>query len=253
MNEESTVEALTRLGLTTYEARVFVALQRLGTGTASDIAEITAVPRSQVYGAADDLQDRGLLDVQQTRPTVYRPVSPEEAERRLLSQLESVGQEAFGYLEEIRGSADSDDERSEAIWTVQGRANVRDRVVDLIGDADDRIVYGTPRPELLEDEVLAALTEAAETGVDVTVVSDESSVLESVPADGPIRTVPQPADRQPEVSTARILLADGGTLLMSVVSAAVEDDDQETAFWSAGTAFATVLVTLSEELIELDR
>ncbi|QSG12793.1 Sugar-specific transcriptional regulator TrmB [Halapricum desulfuricans] len=67
------------------------------------------------------------------------------------------------------------------------------------------------------------------------------------------RPLLHPADRQPEVSTARILLVDGDTLLMSVVSAAVEDDDQETAFWSVGTAFATVLVTLSEELIELGR
>ncbi|MCU4717563.1 TrmB family transcriptional regulator [Halapricum hydrolyticum] len=253
MDEETTVEALTRLGLTTYEARVFVALQRLGTGTASDVAEITAVPRSQVYGAAEDLQARGLLDVQQTRPTVYRPVSPEEAERRLLSQLESVGRDAFGYLADVRGSVENDEERSEAIWTIRGRANVRDRVIDLIDGADDRIVYGTPRPELLEDEVLAVLTEAADAGVDAAVVSDEPSVLESVPADGPVRVVPQPADRQPEVSTARVLLVDSDTLLMSVVSAAVGDDDQEVAFWSAGTAFATVLVTLSEELIELDR
>ncbi|MFW6018294.1 MAG: TrmB family transcriptional regulator [Halapricum sp.] len=251
MDEQGAIDALTRLGLTTYEARVFVALQRLGTGTASDVAEITDVPRSQVYGAAEDLQARGLLDIQQTRPTVYRPVSPEEAERRLLSHLESVGRDAFGYLEEIQGDAENDEERSEAIWTVRGRANVNDRVIDLVGNADDRIVYGTPRPELLTDGVLAALTEAADRGIDVVVASDEPSVLDSVPADSPIVTAPQPADRQPEATTARVLLADTDTLLMSVVSADVGDDDREVAFWSAGTAFATVLVALSEELIEL--
>lgn len=249
MDEEDAVEALTRLGLTTYEARVFVALQQLGTGSASDIAEITAVPRSQVYGAAEDLQSRGLLDVQQTRPTVYRPVSPEEAERRLLSQLESVGQDAFAYLDDVRGSADNDEERSEAIWTVRGQPNVRDRVIDLIGDADKRVVYGTPDPELLEAELLAALQAAAEDGIDVTVISDEPAVLGAVPES--IETVRQPADDQPDVSTARLLLVDSDTLLMGVISADLGDDG-EIAFWSAGTSFATVLSVLSEEMIELD-
>jgi len=250
MDEEDAVEALTRLGLTTYEARVFVALQQLGTGSASDIAEITAVPRSQVYGAAEDLQSRGLLDVQQTRPTVYRPVSPQEAERRLLSQLESVGQDAFAYLENVRGSADNDEERSEAIWTVRGQPSVRDRVIDLIGDADERVVYGTSDPDLLEEELLAALQAATGDGIDVTVVSDEPAVLDAVPES--VQAVRQPADDQPEASTARLLLVDSDTLLMGIISADLGDDG-EIAFWSAGTSFATVLSVLAEEMIELDR
>jgi len=250
MDEEDAVEALTRLGLTTYEARVFVALQQLGTGSASDIAEITAVPRSQVYGAAEDLQSRGLLDVQQTRPTVYRPVSPEEAERRLLSQLESVGQDAFAYLEDVRGNADNDEEQSEAIWTVRGQPNVRDRTIALIGDADERVVYGTPDPDFLEEELLATLQAAAEDGIDVTVISDEPAVLDAVPES--IETHRQRTDDQPEVSTARLLLIDSDTMLMGVISADLGDDG-EIAFWSAGTSFATVLSVLSEEMMDLGR
>jgi len=52
MNEGDAVDALKSLGLTTYEARTFVALQKLGAGTASEVADIADVPRSQVYGAA---------------------------------------------------------------------------------------------------------------------------------------------------------------------------------------------------------
>ena len=47
--------ALERLGLSTYEAGVFVALEKLGRGTAREIAEATDVPRSQVYGAAEHI------------------------------------------------------------------------------------------------------------------------------------------------------------------------------------------------------
>ncbi len=58
MDESDAIEALEELGLSNYEAKVFVALQRLGTGTARDIHQATDVPRSQVYGAAESLQEQ---------------------------------------------------------------------------------------------------------------------------------------------------------------------------------------------------
>jgi sugar-specific transcriptional regulator TrmB len=63
--------ALQRLGLSEYEAETFVALQQIDSGSASDVAEVSNVPRSPVYGAADDLEDRGLLDVHSVGGEVY--------------------------------------------------------------------------------------------------------------------------------------------------------------------------------------
>jgi sugar-specific transcriptional regulator TrmB len=252
MEESAAVDALTRLGLKTYEARAFVALQKLGTGTASDVAEITEVPRSQVYGAAEDLEERGLLEVQQTRPTVYRPVSPQEAETRLLEQLESASRDAFGYLEEVRGSVGTDDEQSEALWTVRGNESICDRAIDLIGDADSEILYAIPDPVMLESELLAALQAAAEGGVSVTVLSHDTAVFEEIDPDGPIRTVEHTEDQHPDVSTARLLLIDDDTILMSVLSPDVADGAGEIAFWSAETAFAMVLHELSKGVVSAE-
>mgnify|MGYP000215225340 CR=1 FL=1 len=246
MDEEDVIDALTRLGLKTYEARVFVALQKLGTGTASDVAEITDVPRSQVYGAADGLEESGLLDVQQTRPTVYRPVSPAEAETRLLEQLESVGREAFAYLEDVRGTIGEDNEQSEALWTVRGQEYVCDRAIELVGEADERIVYGAPDPQLLEDDLLATLVAAAESGLSVSVVSENPAVLDRID-DAPIETVYLPEEHFPDASTARLLVVDDDTILMSVRSSDVAAEE-EIAFWSAETSFAMVLVSLACEL-----
>jgi len=251
MDEDDAIDALTRLGLKTYEARVFVALQKLGTGTASDVADITDVPRSQVYGAADDLEERGLIDVQQTRPTVYRPVSPTEAETRLLEQLESVGREAFAYLEDVRGTVGEDNEQSEALWTVRGQEYVCDRAIELVGGADERIVYGAPDPQLLEDDLLATLVAAAESGLSVSVVSENQAVLDRIADGAPIETVYQPEDHFPDASTARLLVVDDDTILMSVQSSDVADEE-EIAFWSAETSFAMVLVSLACELFSTE-
>ena len=46
------------------------------------------MPRSQVYGAAERLEERGLVETQQSTPTQYRPVSLGRARSRLLDELE---------------------------------------------------------------------------------------------------------------------------------------------------------------------
>jgi sugar-specific transcriptional regulator TrmB len=246
MDDEDAIEGLTRLGLTTYEARVFLALQKLDTGTASEVAEVSEVPRSQVYGTADDLEQRGLIEIQETRPAVYRPVDPDTAEQRLLEQLESTGRRAFGYLQDVRGQfADGDDE-SEALWTVRGTDSIRSRTVELIREADSRIVYGAEDPEQLGPAIRSALSDAAADGRRVVVVSKSAAVLDAIEDDA-IETVRQPADHLTDISTARLLIADEDTILLSV-AAPDSDRHHEIAFWSDGTAFAHALARISFEM-----
>ena len=95
MDDADAVEALTALGLSTYAARTFVGLQKLGVASASEVAGVTEVPRSQVYGATDELEALGLVDVQEGSPRRYRPVGVEEARELLYERLESTGDEAF--------------------------------------------------------------------------------------------------------------------------------------------------------------
>jgi sugar-specific transcriptional regulator TrmB len=238
MNESEVVEALNRLGLTTYEARVFVALQKLGTGTASEIAEVTDVPRSQVYGAAADLEERGLVDVEQSNPTRYRPVDVEEARERLYRQLQSESDAAFDYLESIETEAPAEEE-SESIWTVRDSENVASRAAQIIRTADRAVQYGADDVDYLEPVVRDALAETAASGVDVVLVSADEAVLD-VAADLGVETVPV-GERKPEMRTGRVLMADREAVLISVRG------DTEAAFWSRDTGFATMLSTLLEE------
>ena len=87
-NKTDAVDAFEDLGLTSYEAKVFIALHRLGLGTARDVADTTDVPRSQVYSVAESLESRGLLEVQQSNPIRYRPVSVDEARETLRDRFE---------------------------------------------------------------------------------------------------------------------------------------------------------------------
>lgn len=239
MDDDRAVEGLTRLGLTAYEGRVFLGLQKLGSGTASEISGVADVPRSQVYGAADRLEERGLVETQRSTPTLYRPVPLERARSRLLDQLAETGAETFEYLDSVQES-EAGDERSEALWHVRGADNVASRTAELIEAADGRVLYACGEVSLLEGTVRDALAGAADRGVTVTVGSGNPDVREV--AGEEFRTFAVPPERHPDVGAARVMVADDETMLLSVASSAgVAERPEEVAFWSSGTAFATVL------------
>jgi len=249
MDDSDAVSGLKRLGLTTYEARVFLALQKLGAGTAAEVTEVVDVPRSQVYGAAERLEERGLLETQQTTPTRYRPVSLAEARRRLLDRLEATGAETFEYLETVRETARGE-ESSEAIWLVRGGDSIAARIADLAADADRRLRYGAPSAAYLDEEVLAALRRAADRGIEVVVASEDAAVREAAAAEPELAVRAIPPDRMPDIGTGRVLLVDEATLLLSVLAReGAGAGTEEVAFWSADSVFSTVLVEVIEQWI----
>lgn len=260
MNDDEAIEGLKRLGLTTYEARVFLGLQKLGRGTASEVSDVADVPRSQVYGAAEALDGRGLIETQQSTPTVYRPVSLEQARRQLLDQLAETGAETFDYLDAIQGSQESQ-ERTESIWMIDGRDSVTARTRTLAKQAESRLLYAPATPSVVTEEILGAFAAAADRGVRVVIASADRTVLARAEAAEGVTAFRVPLERAPDVSTARLLVADGETILLSTRTAGqtpgTADDGgargemgQEVAFWTSETAFASVLSELAEAWLE---
>jgi len=264
MNDHDAIEGLKRLGLTTYEARVFLALQKLGRGTASEVSDVADVPRSQVYGAAERLEERSLIETRQSTPTVYRPVSLEQARRQLLDRLAETGAETFDYLDGVQGTEESD-ERTESIWMVHGNDSVTARAVTLAEQADSRLLYATDDGSLVTDELLETLAGVAERDVTVVFASVDESVLSQAADVAGLLTFQVPPDRDIDVSIARLLVADGETILLSTHTAdghmpsgadsepgaAGASASREVAFWTSETAFAAVLAGLAESWLDV--
>lgn len=230
--------ALQRLGLSKYEAEVFVALQRIDTGTASDVATVADVPRSQVYGAADDLEARGLIDVQHGSPKRYRAVSLAEAREQLRRDFEREHERAFEALEALERRFPEREERQEEIWTVTGSENVDARIEAFVADAEETVRLGT-RPSLLTESVESTLIDVAETGSVIVVSADPD--IQACFEGTSVETVVLPETYEREGSpNSRILVVDGRTVLLSVIGPGGE----ESAFWSEDTDFSGMLVQL---------
>jgi sugar-specific transcriptional regulator TrmB len=248
MEDEDALAGLKRLGLTTYEARVFLALQKLGSGTASEVSDVADVPRSQVYGAAEGLEERGLVETQQSTPTVYRPMPLEQARRQLLDQLAETGAETFDYLDAVQ-STESREERTESIWMIRGEESVTSRTAELATQSERRFLYAVNDPAHVTPALVDAFREAARRGVTVALASASDDTLDRVADEEDILTYRVPVDRHLDVNTTRLLIADSRTILLSTRSG-TDDDSDEVAFWASNNAFAAVLADLAEAWLE---
>ncbi|WP_137286837.1 TrmB family transcriptional regulator [Halorussus salinisoli] len=245
MDEDDAIEALEHLGLSNYEAKVFTALQKLGTGTARDVHRATDVPRSQVYGAAESLQDRGLVEVQQSKPIQYRPVSLEAAQSHLRGEFERTQERAFDYLEAARQQGGDGDEQREDIWTVHGRTSIDGRVEQLLEEAERRVVFAVGRDARgLTDDLADLLRERADSGIEVVVIGD--AALGELFADSGVEVAVLPVDHpHGDDPVGRVVVVDGETILLSVRDERDDPElDDETAIWSSRTGIAAVLIQL---------
>lgn len=245
-DEEDAVESLKSLGLSEYEAKVFIALQRLGVGTARDVYRLTDVPRSQVYGAAETLEERGLVEIKQSKPMEYRPVSLEEAREHLQRRFEERQDVAFEYLEKAREESDKGEEEREDFWTVNGRDTIDSRIEELLNEAEDRVVFISTHNDLVNGSIERKLVELADE-TDVYVMSRDEDLLRRFEDTENITCINTPEKTAREDEGGRFLMVDSDTVLLTVLgNEEVPGTKTETAVWSSETSFATVLVQITQ-------
>lgn len=256
---EAAAEALTKFGLTEYEARCFVALAQLPHGTAREIGQVADIPRSRVYETMERLQERGLVELHEADPKEYQSVTVDTALQILRSEYESYLDSAEDTL---RGLEPTYKKAEQGVWAINTHEHVTGRVVDLLGDASDEVVLVVLEEELLDGAVLEALDEADDRGVAIHVGTDSGPVHERI----------EHADLQAEMFTThlvdwftemggsprigRLVMVDRGPIL---VSALHEEElpgvPNETAVWTDGVdhGFATFAErVLTYELQEHD-
>jgi HTH-type transcriptional regulator, sugar sensing transcriptional regulator len=235
---EEAVTALSELGLTEYEARCFVALTKLTTGTAKEISQVADIPRSRVYDTIERLERKGLVSTQQSDPREYRAIEIETACNRIREDYDSRINSAENALQQIEAPDSTEDE---GVWSISNTGHVTDRITMFLDLAEESVHHLIVADEVLTDEITAGLQEATDRGVEVVieVPSEEirARVADAVPDANDIVVAPDLETTNPVYSEwpAQLLLIDRE----SVVAAAIKDSDlpdvvQETAIWTYG-------------------
>jgi len=94
---ESVVEKLRRIGLTEYEAKVYLSLLNNHVTTAAKLAEKSGVPRTKIYSVLETLAFKGWVKVYSGVPLLFKAVNPEEV-------FEKVKRDYVSFLDSVKAT-----------------------------------------------------------------------------------------------------------------------------------------------------
>ena len=139
-------KSLTELGLTKSEIKAYLALIEYGAMTAAEISNRAAVPYSKVYDVSGNLEKKGWIEADQSRPSKFFPKSPSTAldtlRMRLDSERQSLEEQVLQDLMPLylKGGVK---ERPE-IWIVRGEFNIISKVKETMSSCKEELMIALP-------------------------------------------------------------------------------------------------------------
>ena len=146
-------DKLTALGLTTYEAKAYLALVRRDSFAAADVARVAGIPRQRVYDVLASLVEKGLATQRLGTPVKYSATPPALGVERLLeerrTELARLEEQSRVMIEALAPAwAEGQKERDplDYIEVLRDRAAINERFEELQAGIQDEILVFTKPP-----------------------------------------------------------------------------------------------------------
>ena len=91
-------EFLRNANLSTYEIRAYTSLLPISNLTAREISKKSAVPSGRIYDILEELREKGLIEVSESRPKIYRIISPNIGFNNLISHITDESKRKTSFL-----------------------------------------------------------------------------------------------------------------------------------------------------------
>jgi sugar-specific transcriptional regulator TrmB len=147
------VSQLTSLGLTSYEARAYLALIRRDSFTAAQVARQAGLPRQRIYDVLGSLVEKGLATSRPGRVVKYAATAPELAIDRLMharrQALASLERDSMRMIEELAPAYQAGQEHTdplEYIEVLRDRRAINERFDELQAQVKNEILVFTKPP-----------------------------------------------------------------------------------------------------------
>ena len=181
---KNVLQPLLEIGLSKYEAKVYLTLISEGVSTAKNISDITGIPYGKVYEIINSLSYKGFTMILPTKPMKYKAISPYQAiqtSKKNIREKYNKIEEHFLELEPLFRKNKEFVGSKTAFNIVTGRSNVVNKIEEMIKKAKTNInVYCTANSLsrlILHKEVLK---EAADRGIKISIagITNEENLKE---------------------------------------------------------------------------
>lgn len=256
---EEAVSLLQELGLKEYEAKCFVGLSRMSSGTAKGLSEVTEVPRTRVYDAVRILEAKGLVEVQHSSPQQFRAVPLSEATETLRDQYEERIERLQSALREM-GRIESNDDEAELqeVWSLSGSDAIENRAAAISEDATDEVVLVIGSEAVFTEPLIEQLN-SLDPNTDLIVGTGSASIRDRVEQAIPRATaflseldwLHSEMIPEEDAAVGRLLLVDRSTMLVSSIDPQTGD---EQAIFATGLRNGLIVIArrlLSQGVVEM--
>ncbi len=166
---QSIVDGLQGIGLTSYQARAFLALIVMGVGSAETVAENARIPRTSAYKVLESLEQMGFVVSSEGRPKMYKPADLKMIKEEVVDRVS----ELFDKLEFIHDFI-SEKGEPQLVYTVYGRDNVLRKIGEMIDLTEQEIIISTPKFSEIRKNLGKHIEQALRRNVKVIIVTGPS-------------------------------------------------------------------------------
>ncbi len=155
LQKETLNDLRERFRLNIYEIKIWTSLLSRGVAAASELAEISGVPRSRCYDVLESLEKKGFIIMKIGKPIKYIAVQPEAVVERVQKGLQEDAQQQimsieklsetdiFRELELLHKTGVKKIDVESVTDSVAGRSNINKFVKDMMLRAKKSIVIAT--------------------------------------------------------------------------------------------------------------
>lgn len=136
-DEGELISILERFGLTELEAKIYLELLKNGQSEAKEIVSNFDIHFSQLYGLMSNLERKGYVETQESRPKKYRAADPEQIIREEKEKMEKNSRILKNSLSKIKKSQKSTQEHS--IWITRGIQNILYNMEKIIKSSENEV------------------------------------------------------------------------------------------------------------------
>ena len=174
-----------RLGLTSYEAKTYLALIKRDSFTAAQVARQAEVPRQRIYDVLGSLVEKGLASTKPGRAVKYSATSPDLAIPRLvadhrarLEAMETDAEQMVAELSKDFAAGQRETDPLDYIEVLRDRRAINERFAQLQRQIEHEILVFTKPP-------YATPPQEQHVGLEVTPKIDARSLYEYAVFDDP--------------------------------------------------------------------
>ena len=220
LQNEEMLERLRGVGLSRYEASVYLGLVTDQKAKVTEISKRTGVPQPKVYQAMDSLVEKGFCALGSDLVNRYRPIPPEQAFESRLGLLERQRQETIRLADDLKQLLAEGE--GQGLWAppveiVKGLGQVVSFLSDRVSEAKTSVDYFGKLPQVPAPNLRDAIQERAQAGVKVRSLLERGYLESTDAAEGESEGFKTAGEYHiVDYVPSKMAIVDGSTALLSI-------------------------------------